>query len=229
MDELEKRRTSLEIQIAEFSASRRLDVAQFKTDLRRWFEKASLKSSANVAVIVTICSAIGFLAARLADVSVLAFMDDVLIWLRSPLNLILPFKAGVVGYFAAVITYPVARYIHNKRVTVAAESYVQSLPTNDLPDDYQPTLVEFDDPEEDVESDEYFEAEEEPDVEAWYEVLKVNPEATIAEIKSAHRLQLKQNHPDNVATLGVRIREAAEAESKRINAAYEEARVQRRF
>ncbi|MCK1354644.1 J domain-containing protein [Bradyrhizobium sp. CW7] len=64
---------------------------------------------------------------------------------------------------------------------------------------------------------------------SWPEVLQVSRDAPIAEIKSAYRKQLKENHPDNVATLGSRIRAAAESQSKLINCAYEEARAERHF
>jgi len=230
LNELDERRTNLEMKVADFSTYREHDIAQFKADLRRWSLKASLKYCANVATIVTICSSIVLLAARLANVPILTSMDDLLIWLRSPMNLILPFKAGVAGYLAAMITYPVAKFLHNRRGRLAAQIYEQSLPANDLPDDYQPTLEEFDDPqEENLEFDGHAEFEEEPNVEEWHEILNVSRDATIAEIKSAYRQQLKQNHPDNVAMLGVKIKEAAETQSKRINAAYEEARAQRQF
>lgn len=65
--------------------------------------------------------------------------------------------------------------------------------------------------------------------EQWYDVLQVDRNASISDIKSAYRKQLKQNHPDNVATLGAKIKEAAESQSKLINAAYETAREERDF
>jgi DnaJ domain len=63
----------------------------------------------------------------------------------------------------------------------------------------------------------------------WPDVLQVARDAPIGEIKSAYRKQLKENHPDNVAMLGAMIRAAAESQSKLINAAYEEARIERQF
>jgi hypothetical protein len=78
--------------------------------------------------------------------------------------------------------------------------------------------------------DEYLEDEDPDEVTLqWYEILQIGPAASIAEIKAAYHKQLKENHPDNVATMGAKIREVAESQSKLINAAYAEARAERHF
>jgi len=238
LDKLHNERTDLEIKIVQFSVSRRDAIDQFKNELTTWSLKASLRRSANVAFGATVCASIVLLAARQAQVPILPFVDDLLTRLNFPLNLILPFKAAAMGYLAAMITYPVSKAVLQKRVWLAAKHYQQSQPTNELPLDFEPTITAFaGDPKEDFEDvrdeDEEFEkyiVEEQPiENEKWYQVLKVDPDATIKEIKSAYHLQLKQNHPDNVATLGITIIEAAEKQTKRINAAYEEARAQKQF
>ncbi len=58
---------------------------------------------------------------------------------------------------------------------------------------------------------------------AWHEVLGVEQTASLEEIHSAWKTRLKEYHPDRVATLGPRLRELAEEETKALNAAYETA------
>ncbi|QOZ80670.1 hypothetical protein XH83_27705 [Bradyrhizobium sp. CCBAU 53351] len=105
-----------------------------------------------------------------------------------------------------------------------------------LPDGAQPPHLEGDSSSDDNDAangrtgDDYGDREDPTEaVPPWPEVLQVPRDAPIAEIKSAYRKQLKENHPDNVAMLGARIRAAAELQSKLINAAYEEARAERQF
>jgi hypothetical protein len=227
LDELEERIASLEVQILELSTARGHDLALFKADLRQWVRKASLRDATKVAIVLTGSSSIILLLAHLAEFPILTFMDELLNWLRVPTSLIFPFKACAVGYLGAMITYPIARLIHGKRRALAIREHEESLPTNDLPNGYSPAIEVFeDDPVENEAFDDY---EEPDDVEDWPQILNVDPDATIEEIKSAYRRQLKQYHPDNVATLGAKIREAAEAESKRINGAYMAARAHRQF
>jgi hypothetical protein len=57
----------------------------------------------------------------------------------------------------------------------------------------------------------------------WFSVLGVSPSATIDEVKQAYKVQVKQNHPDRVHDMSPLFRELAEAETKKLNAAYEEA------
>jgi len=57
----------------------------------------------------------------------------------------------------------------------------------------------------------------------WSAVLGVPPAADIDHIKQAYKVLIKQNHPDRVHGMSPAFRELAEAETKRINAAYQEA------
>jgi len=57
----------------------------------------------------------------------------------------------------------------------------------------------------------------------WFDVLGLAPSTTIEEVREAYRLQIKQNHPDRVHGMSPLFRELAEAETKKLNAAYEEA------
>lgn len=62
-----------------------------------------------------------------------------------------------------------------------------------------------------------------------YLVLNVSPQAPIPEIKAAYRLAIVKCHPDTVADRSKSIREAAEAEAQRVNAAYDAIRNEQGF
>lgn len=57
----------------------------------------------------------------------------------------------------------------------------------------------------------------------WFTILGVAPSATIEQVRDAYKGLIKQSHPDLVQALSPAIRSFAEAETKRINAAYREA------
>jgi hypothetical protein len=57
----------------------------------------------------------------------------------------------------------------------------------------------------------------------WFIVLGLSPAATIGEVKDAYKSLIKQNHPDRVHGMAPVFRNLAEAETKKINAAYRQA------
>ncbi len=57
----------------------------------------------------------------------------------------------------------------------------------------------------------------------WHAVLGVLPSATLEEIKQAYKTQIKKNHPDRVHDMSASFMRLAEAETKKLNAAYAEA------
>ena len=57
-------------------------------------------------------------------------------------------------------------------------------------------------------------------VEDPYTLLGLTPQATFEEARAARNALLQQYHPDKVAGLGPKLREVAEVETKRINAAF---------
>jgi hypothetical protein len=57
----------------------------------------------------------------------------------------------------------------------------------------------------------------------WHAVLGVLPSATLEEIKQAYKTQIKKNHPDRVHDMSASFVRLAEAETKKLNAAYAEA------
>lgn len=59
--------------------------------------------------------------------------------------------------------------------------------------------------------------------ECWFATLGVSEAATIEEVREAYKALIKQNHPDRVHDMSPAIKKSAEAETKRLNAAYQEA------
>jgi hypothetical protein len=57
----------------------------------------------------------------------------------------------------------------------------------------------------------------------WFAVLGLSSDATIDEAKDAYKTLIKQNHPDRVHGMAPIFRALAEAETKKINAAYRQA------
>lgn len=57
----------------------------------------------------------------------------------------------------------------------------------------------------------------------WYEILEVNPSASIADIKMAYKRKISMYHPDKVSSMGPEFNEIAQKKSKEINSAYDEA------
>ena len=57
----------------------------------------------------------------------------------------------------------------------------------------------------------------------WFSILGISHSATIEEVKQAYKMKIKQNHPDRVREMSPLFRDLAEAETKKLNAAYEEA------
>lgn len=52
-------------------------------------------------------------------------------------------------------------------------------------------------------------------------ILGLRDRVTVSDIKRAYRQRMMEHHPDRVAALGPKLRELAEKEAKKINAAYE--------
>ena len=58
----------------------------------------------------------------------------------------------------------------------------------------------------------------------WWEILRVPRSASLREVIAAYRDGISKNHPDKVAHLSDKLRQVAEQETRRLNAAYEEAK-----
>jgi len=59
--------------------------------------------------------------------------------------------------------------------------------------------------------------------ERWFVVLEVSPLASLDEVKRAYKKLIKASHPDRVHDMSPAFRALAEVETKKLNAAYEEA------
>src|ERR1700734_3667022 len=67
------------------------------------------------------------------------------------------------------------------------------------------------------------EANENDANDAWFAVLGLSPVATVEDVRQAYKRLIKQNHPDRVHGMAPIFRALAEAETKKINAAYRQA------
>jgi hypothetical protein len=67
------------------------------------------------------------------------------------------------------------------------------------------------------------EANENDPNDTWFAVLGLSPAATIEDVRNAYKTLIKQNHPDRVHGMAPVFRALAEAETKKINAAYRQA------
>ena len=61
----------------------------------------------------------------------------------------------------------------------------------------------------------------------WTRVLELPADASLDEIREAYRRLMSQYHPDKVASLGRELRELADAKSKDISVAYQQALAER--
>lgn len=59
--------------------------------------------------------------------------------------------------------------------------------------------------------------------EGWFAILGVPQSATAQQVREAYRALVKQNHPDRVHDMSPAIRKFAETETKKLNAAYQDA------
>jgi hypothetical protein len=58
---------------------------------------------------------------------------------------------------------------------------------------------------------------------SWFAVLGLPSSATLEEVKDAYKELIKQNHPDRVHGMSAALKQLAEAETKKLNAAYQQA------
>lgn len=65
--------------------------------------------------------------------------------------------------------------------------------------------------------------DEQQAVDDWHSVLQVSQSATVEEIQTAYRLLIKKCHPDRVHGMSEGFRRLAEAETKKLNFAYQQA------
>lgn len=156
-----------------------------------------------------------------------------LLWQPLPQPTLAAVVFGVVcGYATLAIAYPICRA--RLRASIANNDFVVQLAQRIEdwhPDNAIDALLEEDAPM-------YEDLEEESDSnddaveiskDRWWEVLKVARSASGPEVKAAYRTAIVQYHTDKFPKAGPRIIEVAEAETRRINAAYEAAKYELGF
>jgi preprotein translocase subunit Sec63 len=57
-------------------------------------------------------------------------------------------------------------------------------------------------------------------LEECFQILELKPDALPIDIRSAYKRKIMEYHPDKVGNLGAKIKQVAEDETRRINAAY---------
>jgi hypothetical protein len=142
---------------------------------------------------------------------------DLLVWNAMPTLISTGVEVGAIaGWVLGVLTLLISLRTDRR----AEERDLENL-GNDV-DIQGPEAVSnsdsFDDPEEDSSA-----------VGNPYEVLNISRQASTADIKDAYRRAMKRCHPDTVADRSQSIRDAAEAEAQRLNAAYDLVRNERGF
>ncbi len=114
----------------------------------------------------------------------------------------------------------VAVFIWLRRV---AHAYRQ--PSNaDIHDEEIEEEIYYDDDDDEMEDDEFYDEEIDDDVDEWHQVLHVERNSSPDEIKKSYRELMKFYHTDRVNGLDDKIKKIAEEQTKKINAAYAEAK-----
>lgn len=139
---------------------------------------------------------------------------DLLVWNPFP-NLIGRHVevATVLGWVLGLATLSALR--HSNRLADESENDALDRHADVLEDTIRPQSVDGGESNEEIDDP--------------YLILNVSPQATIPEIKAAYRLAIVKCHPDTVADRSKSIREAAEAEAQRVNAAYDAIRNEQGF
>ena len=144
-------------------------------------------------------------------------IDPLVFWTAIDAHLI--YTNGIISGLAAVMTlvlYLARReklYSDHQTQTKVLEEFASTNPDRLLHEDEQ-----IDTPY----------AEDAPSIEpayndSWFAILGLSPTATIDEVKEAYKTKIKQTHPDRLQGMAATIQKLAEAETKKLNAAYEEA------
>jgi hypothetical protein len=144
--------------------------------------------------------------------------ETMLIWnaIREPLLYANVFSAGFVAILMPIFYFA-------RRTALFIEERAQSQLLKEFARTDPDRLISR---EQDSKADQYPPEEQGPEEpppdRSWFSVLGVSPSATIDEIKEAYKVKIKQNHPDRVCGMSPVFTELAEAESKKLNAAYQE-------
>lgn len=195
--------------------------AQYYAEIKKWARSRSTGAANWAGAIVFGLTLFASLETGIGDLAANVVVAN-------PYNarpgLIAGFIAGSLGYG---ITYLVVT-----RMKIAASNYsklyeeratvLADLTTVEAADAQETTWDEA------SESDSAKEVQSEP-VENWHIVLNVGADAPPDQIKAAYREAIKQYHPDSFEGRGQKIKDVANQETRRINAAYQAAREARHF
>lgn len=204
-----------------YNARRQSLKARYYAEIKKWARSKSTGAANWVGAIVFGLTLFASLETGIGDLAANVVVAN-------PYNarpgLIAGFIAGALGYgmtYLVVTRMKIAASNYSKvfeeRAAVLAE-----LTTAEAPDAQEPAWDEA------SESDSPKEVQSEP-VEDWHIILNVSADAPPDQVKAAYREAIKQYHPDNFEGRGQKIKDVANQETRRINAAYKAARKARHF
>jgi DnaJ-domain-containing protein 1 len=203
--------------------------------LRSWIHSKAAQYALGHAVAVYAVSFVLLLllAFHIADQPVWAedlnsHASDVLVWY--PFDPRLFYANGIATGFT-VIAMPFLYWV--RRLDLSREHSVEFCLFRDMANlgpwetIYEQEIASEEDksPEEDASSKEQADAPDDAILtdSNWTKILGVSEGASVEEVKEAYKALIKQNHPDRVQGMSPAFKELAEAETKKINAAYREA------
>ena len=202
-------------------------INEYQTSFARWVRRRAA-ARACIAALVT-GSVVAYVAqSQTDDVSDFAG----LFWCPAPIH----HEAAIWFFLSATPTFLLFYAFRGRRLIRRSNIQLGSLSakwsTNSIEDYIEPLDAPTETLREDFsQSEASHEDSASPIAESadWDAVLGVSSDASPDTIRDAYRKAMKDYHPDRVAGLGEKLRVVAEEETKRYNAAYQEARAARGF
>ncbi|QRM47221.1 J domain-containing protein [Rhizobium sp. BG4] len=203
-------------------------IPNWRGPFERWVGRRAWSLAARLSLLVALLSIAGMMIASRdypGEIAWLAsignFASGQLLWRPLRPDMLAVMMTGVLaGYASLFVSQPFFRSRLKRSGDVGTMLRLAALEERLNPDqiyEYDPDGA-FEEPE-----------EERSRSEPWWTVLGVAADAAVEEIKTAYRNAIRGYHSDKVAHLGDKLKVVAEFESRRLNKAYETAKVERGF
>lgn len=224
----------IEGEIQETRARVSSTIPPWRSEFDAWVQRYAIKLSTMQAVLAFGLATVAFYIWSITRLESAYAAHAALLWNPLPARLLISpmIGASLVAYVAFAM---MLKFNRQKLVGRIDESRAQSWHHVEAKWSCETEAIDFfdldrsDAPHEQARSERRQEQKQAPAETPWHEVLGIAATASEAEIKAAYREAIKGYHSDRVASLGPKLRALAEEESKRINAAYDEARKARQF